>query len=87
MDVIENDELLPSDVHVQRDYFQPNAYSTRRSSRASRQRHTAFFMVSAIGIFTTGGANRQSKIFRRIVSSNQWTSFGFIAAEVDLKKL
>ena len=27
------------------------------------------------------------KIFRKIVSSAQWTSFGFIAAEADLKKL
>lgn len=27
------------------------------------------------------------EIFRRIVSSEQWTSFGFIAAEADLKRL
>jgi hypothetical protein len=27
------------------------------------------------------------KIFRRMVAGDQWTSFGFIAAEADLKRL
>lgn len=34
-----------------------------------------------------GRREQAAEIFRKIVSSNQWTSFGFIAAEVDLKKL
>ena len=34
------------------------------------------------------GRNKQAlEIFRRILSSNQWTSFGFIAAEADLKRI
>ena len=34
-----------------------------------------------------GRREQAAETFRKIVSSNQWTSFGFIAAEVDLKKL
>jgi hypothetical protein len=34
-----------------------------------------------------GQREQAAETFRKIVSSNQWTSFGFIAAEVDLKKL
>jgi tetratricopeptide (TPR) repeat protein len=33
-----------------------------------------------------GQREQAAETFRKIVSSNQWTSFGFIAAEVDLKK-
>ena len=34
-----------------------------------------------------GRREQAVEIFRKIVSSQQWTSFGFIAAEADLKKL
>ena len=34
-----------------------------------------------------GRREQAVEIFRRIVSSQQWTSFGFIAAEADLKKI
>lgn len=34
-----------------------------------------------------GRKEQAIEIFRRIVSSQQWTSFGYIAAEVDLKKM
>ena len=34
-----------------------------------------------------GRREQAAEAFRKIVSSNQWTSFGFIAAEADLKKL
>ena len=34
-----------------------------------------------------GRRDQAVEIFRRITSSQQWTSFGFIAAEADLKKL
>lgn len=34
-----------------------------------------------------GRREQAVETFRKIMSSNQWTSFGFIAAEVDLKKL
>ena len=34
-----------------------------------------------------GRREQAAQIFRRITSSEQWTSFGFIAAEADLKKI
>lgn len=34
-----------------------------------------------------GRREKAVEVFRRIVSSQQWTSFGFIAAETDLKRL
>jgi hypothetical protein len=34
-----------------------------------------------------GNRDEALKIFRRMVSGDQWTSFGYIAAEADLKRL
>jgi tetratricopeptide (TPR) repeat protein len=34
-----------------------------------------------------GRREKAVEVFRRITSSNQWTSFGYIAAEADLKKI
>ena len=48
--------------------------------------HSIFYGIGNWHLYN-GRREQAIEVFRRIVSSNQWTSFGFIAAEADLKRL
>ena len=85
MDVIENGSyyqltLMYKGLLVQR---LTNELLKSDDSAAS---HSTFYGLGNWYLYN-GQREQAIEVFRRIVSSNQWTSFGFIAAEADLKRL
>ena len=82
MDVIENTSYYNLVLMYKR-FSQSNDYleEAKGDSAAS---HSVLYGVGNWHLYN-GRREPALKIFRKIVSSAQWTSFGFIAAEADLK--
>ena len=85
MDVIENDSYYRLTLMYKGLLPAERLFDETIKQGESAASHSVLYGIGNWHLYN-GRREQAAETFRRIVSSNQWTSFGFIAAEVDLKK-
>ena len=86
MDVIENTSYWKLLLMYRGDISFESLQVEALKESASAASHSTLYGLGNWHLYN-GRRGEAAEIFRRIVASEQWTSFGYIAAEADLKKM
>jgi tetratricopeptide (TPR) repeat protein len=84
MEIIENKDYL--EILLMYKTKDPSKLEARTKSQESLSNATLGFGLGNYYLLR-GQKNKAKEIFQRVVKGNQWSSFGFIAAERELNKL
>jgi tetratricopeptide (TPR) repeat protein len=85
-EVIENDDYLRL-LRVYRDEIKADALLDGIGAKADSLGNASLAYGIGAWHLYNGDRSKAAEIFRRIVAGNQWASFGFIAAEAELRRL
>jgi tetratricopeptide (TPR) repeat protein len=85
VELIENDEYLKL-IRLNRDELKPEDLLSTIQGDANTLGSSSLGYGIGNYFLYNGDKEKATTIFRKIVAGNQWASFGFIAAEAELKK-